>query len=353
MKFYPDLLTFKDGGKVESTADWAERRKELINILAEDEYGFSPEAPEKVEVSIEKNKDCNCSGHAELEHITLSFDTPKGKFSFPFNFFVPKKKSPLILHINFRSAPYDKYCPSEEVIDNGFALASFCYKDVTSDDGDFTNGLAAMYDRDESNGWGKISMWAWAASRVLDYLVTRPEVDTDNIAVAGHSRLGKTTLWCAAQDERVKYALVNGSGCSGAAYERIKHGDSETTEAITRVFPYWFCGNYKKYADKADEMPFDQHFAIAACAPRYVIVGDAREDAWADQYSSQLSCVGASPAWKLLGKDGFIGPEEAAKSGDRFADGDIGYHLRDGRHYIGRADWNSYMKFIKSKIESE
>ena len=349
MKFYPELLQFADGKKV-TAADWEKRRKEIIDILASEEYGYSPEAPEKVEAEVYKDPDSCCSGHARLERITLSFDTPKGKFSFPFVFFVPKEKSPLIIHINFRSNPYDKYCPSEEVIDNGFALASFCYKDITSDDGDFTNGLAAMFDRDEKTGWGKISMWAWAASRVIDYLVTRPEIDAENIAVAGHSRLGKTTLWCAAQDERVKFACVNGSGCSGAAYERIKHDGSEDVKAITRSFPYWFCGNYQKYIDKADEMPFDQHFAVAACAPRYVCVGDAGNDQWADQYSSQLSCVGASPAWKLLGKDGLIGPEEAANVGDSFGSGEIQYHLRDGNHYIGRTDWNYYMKFIKSKI---
>lgn len=353
MEFYPDILTFADGTKVNSADDWQKRRLELVDALAKGEYGYSPAAPEKIDAEVVVDTNTNCSGHANLEKVKLSFDTPKGRFSFPVNFFVPTKpgKYPLILHINFRSDPYDKYCPTEEVIDNGFALASIWYKDITSDDGDFTDGIAAMYDRDEKHGWGKIAMWAWAASRTIDYLVTRPEIDADNIAVAGHSRLGKTTLWCAAQDERVKYALVNGSGCSGAAYERIKHEGSEDIEAIVRQFPYWFCGKYADYIGHADEMPFDQHFAIAACAPRYVCVGDATLDAWADQYSSQLSCVGATPAWKLLGKKGFVGPEEPAKEGDIFSEGEIQYHLRNGKHYIGRCDWNNYMNFIKNKMK--
>lgn len=350
MRFYPDIMTFNDGTAVKSADDWKKRRKELINALAEGEYGFSPKAPE-VSADVECDHDSCCSGHAVLEHIKISFDTPKGNFSFPVTFFVPEKKSPLILHINFRPDAYDKYSPSEEIIDNGFALATFCYTDVTSDDGDFTNGLAGMYDRDENSGWGKISMWAWAASRAIDYFVTRPEVDADNIIVAGHSRLGKTALWCAAQDERVKFALVNGSGCCGAAYERIKHENAETTEKICKNFPYWFCRNYHQYANRADEMPFDQHFAIAACAPRYVCVGDASEDAWADQYSCQLSCVAATPAWKILGKDGFVGTEASAEIGEHFLNGNIGYHLRDGKHYFGRTDWNNYMKFINSKIK--
>ena len=44
---------------------------------------------------------------------------------------------------------------------------------------------------------GKIAMWAWAAMRVMDYVMTLPEIDRDNIAVIGHSRLGKTALLCA------------------------------------------------------------------------------------------------------------------------------------------------------------
>jgi len=351
MEFYPELLKFENGKKVEAK-DWEDRRKELVNILAENEYGFSPKAPEKLDAEVYTVPDSCCSGHALLEKITLSFDAEKGRFSFPFYFFAPQKKEkhPLIVYISFHENPYNKYCPAEEIFDNGFAVAEIYYKDITADSNDFSDGIAAMYERDENNGWGKISMWAWAASRVIDYLSTRPEIDTDNIIVAGHSRLGKTTLWCAAQDERVKFALVNGSGCSGASYERTKHEDAEDIEAITRVFPYWFCGNYKKYVGHVDEMPFDQHFAIAACAPRYVCVGNADRDNWADQYSSQLCCVAATPAWKLLGKDGYTGPEEPAKIGDWFGDGDIGYHFRDGVHHFGRTDWNYYMKFIKSRL---
>ena len=352
MNFYPELMKFADGREIKTSADWQARRKELVETLAREEYGFSPKKPEKVNGEVVKVADKSCSGHAKLETVKISFDTPKGEFSFPFSLItsVNGEKRPLFILINFHPDVYDMYCPTEEVFDNGFNLAIIYYQDITSDDNDFTNGIAGMYDRDENTGWGKISMWAFAESCVLDYLSTRPEIDMDNVAAIGHSRLGKTTLWFAAQDERVKYACVNGSGCSGAAYERTKHKGAETVEDITRVFPFWFCGNYRKYINKPEEMPFDQHFAVAACAPRYVLVGDATKDMWADQYSSQLSIVGASPAWKFLGKKGFIGKEEPAEEGDRFAEGDLCYHLRNGVHYLGRYDWLSYMKFIKERL---
>ena len=84
-------------------------------------------------------------------------------------------------------------------------MLHFCYQDVTSDDGDFTNGLAGMIYPDEKRGktqCGKIGLWAWAAGRVMDYACTVPEIDHDRIGVVGHSRLGKTALLAGALDER-------------------------------------------------------------------------------------------------------------------------------------------------------
>mgnify|MGYP003526131139 CR=1 FL=1 len=46
--------------------------------------------------------------------------------------------------INFRPEVPDKYQPTEEIIDEGYAVLSFCYNEVTSDDGDFTDGLAGL-----------------------------------------------------------------------------------------------------------------------------------------------------------------------------------------------------------------
>ena len=43
-----------------------------------------------------------------------------------------------------------------------------------------------------------IAAWAWAASRVVDYLATDPVIDANRIGIAGHSRMGKTALWAAA-----------------------------------------------------------------------------------------------------------------------------------------------------------
>ena len=84
------------------------------------------------------------------------------------------------------------------------------------------------------------------------------------------------------------------AGCSGDAITRGKKG--EDIGYITKTFGYWFCDRYKDYAgDGTEKMPFDQHWLIAASAPRHVAVGASSLDEWADPESENLCCAAASP----------------------------------------------------------
>lgn len=55
-------------------------------------------------------------------------------------------KSPMaIVYIAFRPNIPDRYLPIEEIIDEDFAVATFCYNDVAADREDnFTEGLAGL-----------------------------------------------------------------------------------------------------------------------------------------------------------------------------------------------------------------
>ena len=230
------------------------------------------------------------------------------------------------------------------MVDNGFAVFSFCYNDVTMDNGDFTDGLAGVLFENgqrKANDPGKIAMWAWAAHRVMDYAQTLGDVlDLECGIVCGHSRLGKTALLTGATDERFKFAYSNDSGCSGAAITRQKGG--ETVEKICNKFSYWFCENYLKYINNEDSMPFDQHYLLSSVAPRFACVGSASEDLWADPVSEMLNCVASSSAFK----NGFVYEDRLPEIGDHFFKGDIGYHLRKGLHYFSREDWLRLIEFV-------
>lgn len=323
-------------------------RDEMLDIMLNCVYGQLPPNPAGVHFEVSKNITPEfCAGKATCNEVTATCRFENRTFSFPFYAILPtdNKKHPFFVHINFRSNIPDLYQPTEELVDNGFAVLSFNYEDVTSDDGDFTNGLAGVIYPDgvrkSDSDCGKIAMWAWAAQRVMDYAQTMGGVlDLKNAVVCGHSRLGKTALLAAATDERFAFAYSNNSGCSGAAVTREKQG--ETVRDICRVFPFWFCENYKKYIDNEVNMPFDQHYLVAAIAPRKVLVGSASEDIWADPISEQLCCFAASPAFA----NGFVCPERRAEIGEEFFEGDIGYHLRKGLHYFSREDWNKLIKFV-------
>src|SRR5690606_24717348 len=137
------------------------------------------------------------------------------------------------------------------------------------------------------------------------------------------SRLGKTALLAGATDERFTCVIANNSGCSGAAITRNKQG--EKISDIYTNFPHWFCKNYEKYMHNEFALPFDQHFLLAAIAPRNVYVSSAVEDLWADPDSEYLSCVAASEVYEKLGIKGFIHPPRFPQVGDVFQDGKIGY----------------------------
>ncbi len=355
MTFLPDILTFANGKKVETAADFAERRKELVDILSSRAYGYVPAAPKKVRLEQTAEEEA-CAGFAKAVQYVLHADTEYGEASFPMHAFLPTdgKKHPFIVMLNFRSDVYDKYYPAEEIINKGFAVAVVNYKDVSSDDGDFTSGIASLFPREgKGTDPSKISLWAWAASRIVDAFWDNEVIDSENVAVAGHSRLGKTSLWCAANDERIKYVFDNNSGCMGDSLEQTRHEGGETQKRISEVFPFWFCDNFNEDVKNGRPVPFDQHFLIAACCPRYVFAGSAAEDDWADQYSQQLGCIAATPAWELFGKKGFVGPEERANVGDSFREGEICYHLRPGKHFFSRVDWAEYMDTALEKMKKD
>ncbi len=332
-------------------------REEMLSILLEREYGQMPPSPSALRFDSVKNTVPHfCGGRATVERVTAVCTVGEREFCFPFTAVLPTdgKAHPFFVLINFRPDVPDRYYPTEELVDAGYAVLSFCYLDVTSDDGDMQNGLSGLLFPSgirPPNGAGKLAMWAWAAHRLMDYAETRRDVlDTTRATVCGHSRLGKTALLAAATDKRFYCGYSNDSGCSGAAVTRDKRG--ERVADIVLRFPFWFCENYSQYRDAEHQMPFDQHFLIAAIAPRLVCVGSATEDIWADPESEQLACLAASSAYEAQGVCGFLSPDRFAEAGEGFLDGRIGYHLREGEHYLSRRDWLQLLRFLQKHEES-
>ena len=324
-------------------------REEMLDIVQAQLFGYLPPRPEKISFETEENIIPKfCAGKAVCHKVTVNTVINGKEFSFPFLATLPtdEEKHPFFVHINFRDLNPDRYMPTEELVDNGFAVLSVWYNDITTDDGDFTNGFAGvLFENGKRNDTdcGKIAMWAWAAQRILDYAETLPDkLDLSRSVVCGHSRLGKTALFAGATDERFAFSYSNDSGCSGAAIARGTAPGGERVADICRNFPFWFCENYKKYCNNEYNMPFDQHYLVASIAPRKVLIGSASEDKWADPLSEMLCCVASSPAFV----NGFKYEDRPPQIDDKFFDGDIGYHMRKGLHYFSREDWLRLIEFV-------
>lgn len=381
----PDLLVTVDGTRISNKNDWEQiMRPYWKKMVLEHVFGNVPPYV-KPEIATSK-KDVDFGGKADWDEVTFTFEYNGKTHSVPTQLILPRKKEqcPVFVYVDFDPGAPTKYLPAEEIIDGGFGIFSVCYNDVTTDDGDFLNGLAGLFSSEAAktgdgkvksavctgetaakicdgevnvkkrgdNEAGKITYWAYMATHMMDYLLTRPEVDHEKIGISGHSRLGKTALLAAAIDERFAFVCPNESGCSGAALSR---GCSEKGERVIDIytrFPYWFCENYGKYAEKPETLPLDQHCLIALSAPRAVFVGGALEDLWADNDSQFLACAAASPVWELYGQKGMIAPDRLPECGDNFDDGCVGFHMRAGEHFHSRADWQVYMESVRKYFEN-
>ncbi len=348
----PPLLKFNDGSEVKTAADFEKRREEIKQILEEKEYGKIPPRPDHMKVEI-VGESSFAADRATLRKLKLIFEMGDEEFSFPAVSIIPNNEGrhPAFVHINFFSEIPNKYQPTEHIVNRGYAVFSIFYKDVSSDDNDFTSGIAPNLckSRRRSNSTSKIAIWAWAVMRMMDYITTLDSIDGDNVAVIGHSRLGKTALVAGGFDERFKYVISNDSGMSGAAITRGKIG--EDAEAITNVFPFWFCPWYIEHAKNSATHDFDQHFLTALTVPRHLMVGSAELDGWADPTSEFLGTLAANEAYELYGMKGLVHNNEIPKAECALNEGDSHYHVRQDAHYLSYRDWDSYMDFIDKYVK--
>lgn len=357
----PELLKTLNGKTVNSPEGWREnRRPEILELFRKHIYGRAPVArPNNLRFETTETTQKALSGNATRKLVDIHFSGSGGNGTIHLAVFIPNnvpKPVPGFLLICNRSRenidPTRKikspFWPVERIIEHGYVAATFHNSDLDPDIHDgFENGVHGIFDLKDiphpPDAWGTIAAWAWGASRAMDYFEADNYIDATRMAVVGHSRGGKAALWCGGEDERFALVISNNSGCTGAALARRRKGES--IEAINRRFPHWFCTNYKKFNDREDELPVDQHMLIALMAPRLVYVASATEDSWADPLGEFLSCVHAEPVYKLYGLKA-MGTSTMPMADKPVQNGNIGYHLRSGKHDLTEYDWNRYMDFV-------
>jgi hypothetical protein len=387
----PDPLVSADGSPVADAAAWKRRRAELLELFASEVYGRTPVVRSLAVRAEATSVDSTAlGGLATRKQITLrlSGGGTAGGPAIHVLLYVPNAtrpaagRWPVWVGLNFygnhtvstdpgitlseawmpadaphvvdhrateasRGSDAGKW-PIERILARGYAVATAYYGDLCPDRPD---GLAAgvsewlapgtTTEKRAPEAWGAIGVWAWGLSRMADYLATDPDIDAARIAVIGHSRLGKTALWAAAQDERFALVVSNASGCGGAALSKRVHG--ETVAKINAQFPHWFARAFRRYDDREADLPLDQHELLALIAPRPLYVASAEDDDWADPRGEFLSVKAAEPVYRLFG---LAGPSARDVPPVHAPDGGaLRYHIRSGPHDLTAYDWERYLDF--------
>lgn len=383
----PDPLLLRDGAQVKTKEDWIQRRvPELQGLFQHYEYGALP-PPAKVEAKVEREDKAALDGKATLREITLSLAWPEGA-RIHLLLVTPnaaKNPPPVFLGLNFggnhtlladpliavragwkgkpgetlersRGSASDSWALDQSIA-RGYAVATFWNGDVVPDETNAAEAVLRKLRPGESAKRGPadtatIAAWAWCLHRALDFLVTDPALDGRRVAVVGHSRNGKTALLAAALDPRIALVIPSQAGCGGTAPCRLPDEYlnppggilvHETVKRINTSFPHWFCGNFTAFNDAPGRLPFDQHELIALCAPRPVLLSNAKDDLWANPAGQFEMLRAANPVYQLVAGDG-LGADTMPDVG-RLLPSRLGYYIRPGKHAMTRGDWAVWLDF--------
>ena len=382
----PDPLRMNNGRPVTSaTMWWRERRPQILQLFATQMFGETPAKRLPVRygpVKIDRNA---LGGTAIREQVTVYFAAGKSEPAMHILLYLPRhatKPSPVFVGLNWsgnqavahdpgidlntlwvpdqgnrlRSHPETAAEASRgtdadqwqvaRLINDGYGLATAYDGDIEPDfEGGMRYGVRALFLKPGQTApspdqWGALGAWAWGMSRILDWLNTNRAIDSGQVVLIGHSRLGKAALWAGAQDRRFAIVISNESGKGGAALLKRDYG--ETVEHLNVRFPYWFCRNFQRYSNHADLLPVDSPELLALIAPRPLYIGSAVPK-FLDPEGEFLAAVAAGPVYQLLGKEGLDTTTMPPLNQPIMHQ--IGYHERSGKHEVTAWDWEQYLKF--------
>ena len=382
----PDPLLKQDGTRVTTAQEWMNhQRADILDIFKKYEYGEILPHPDCLRFEQLTRKDDALDGLAIRKEIRIHAAMANGRHaSFDMLLYLPKDAEthpvPAFLGLNFkgnhattdeadvhptgldmqdgvddatlrdhRGIQATRWC-FKEVVSRGYASATICYHDIFRDHTGYGQDsiFKLFYDQvvmeQVNERHTPIGAWAWGLSRGLDCLAAQPGILADSVAVHGHSRLGKTSLWAGAIDQRFAMVISNDSGCCGGALHRRKYGENLSQHFQSHLnykVPVWFVNKLDSYIWREEELPFDQHELMALAAPRPLAIATATEDQAADPKGEFLAAKAASDVYRLFGSNGL--PADEMPAPDINITGDISFHYRTGKHDQTPQDWAHYL----------
>jgi PelA/Pel-15E family pectate lyase len=335
----PEVLKLADGRPVADAATWtAKRRPQVLDLFAANQFGVTPATRVKPRVEVVERAASGLDGLAKRTQVHLVVGDKPDAPVIRVVLYVPADATgpvPVLLHLGFSPNGIVFKDPGVEegfgwnvktrtrvpgsqalllagfdakpFLEKGFAVAHVYYGDIEPDfDGGASFGvrtaLGGVSDPRKPDEWGAIGAWSWGLSRIVDYLQTDPAIDGKKIALSGASRLGKTTLWAAAQDQRFTLVMPLISGEGGAALSRRDFGETIADLTNPARYDYWFAPRYADFAGDPGKLPVDSHMLLSLIAPRPMLLVNGDSDTWSDWKGEVVAAEAARPTYALFDK---------------------------------------------------
>ncbi len=329
---YPEqlpLMKLIDGTSISTLSDWETKRKpELIQAMQHYTYGYLPPAY-PIESTQGKCRRDVFAGLATYEEIQIDIPLPSGNTeTIHLALFVPNgpvPKKPVIIYLsgqaNHMSTTYDQvtvrtyggrfpatrgtwqanYLANIEYpLTRGYAVAHFCTEDLDPDtDNDTGDGLYRLLGEyvpgsPEHRLRQQVS-WAWGVHRIVDYLITRGDIDDAKIAVNGFSRRGRAAAVASALDDRIDLCWNHAGGATHSWRDGEIHDSG---------YMYWFNDYHLRFIGHEDLVPFDGNAMLALHAPRaFLDTGGDHPGVPGESYSTYDCHDHASAYGEMLSAD--------------------------------------------------
>ncbi|MBX2925711.1 MAG: hypothetical protein KF746_26180 [Chitinophagaceae bacterium] len=335
----PDPLTMNDGAKVTTSDQWQIRRREMIRILEDYEYGHMPPPPGNVKATIITaqsrvfaDKDSTLEANYRKLHLTFGPDAACG---FDLGIFTPggtsKAGYPVLISLGF-SADSKSIFSAAEALKRGYAVVTIPYNELGADAQNWRE--TAFFPHYPGYDWRDFSAWAWGISRAVDYLETDSTIDKDKIIITGVSRNAQAVMLAGAFDERIAMsAPVAGGMALRFSGKEMGNGLGQGITEVIDQNTYWFGPNFEKFRNQTPRLPCDQHWLPALTAPRLFIMCNAYSDQYGRAYAAIQTFLGAKPVYEMFG-----------------VNENLGMHFREGRHGRTQEDWDALLDFADQKL---
>ena len=192
-----ELLRFQNGEPVTDSIQWPARQKEIRKVLEKYMFGDWPLPPEKTAIKYQDPKGINKGYYIQqgvqlffapslkaVNYIDKNFAYGKVDYStfivatLNAELYIPRGKGPFPAIIELGPSRDQISEQDSERVRRGYIVCRYNRKDADL--------IPAVYADFTCN---QIEWWAYAASRCVDMLYSRNDVDKSAIVVAGHSRL--------------------------------------------------------------------------------------------------------------------------------------------------------------------